>query len=250
MSKHERLRGVMHQRGPWLWLSVLFFAVTMALPNVELGAQEEGEDAEDVVAEEGDEDGAGLEDELEEELEDAGPPTMDEQEEDLDEDFLGDEEEYECTAEDLEEMKLLAMPRERSEGLRKREILLEEKQAVLQRLEDELIQKFDSLTGKLAALEQRLEIGQAARLAKEERFQTLIEALRTLSARKAAPILNKSDIRFATRLLLGLGAERVAKLLAVMDPQRAAALMRRLASATTPEQAAARGASRDWDAAK
>ncbi len=95
---------------------------------------------------------------------------------------------------------------------------------------------------KLEGLEKKLELGQAQRDAREKRLQKLVETLKTLSARKAAPILEKADSRFATRLLLGLGPERTGKLLAAMEPGRAARLMVRLERAQTPGQKAAQAA--------
>ena len=65
---------------------------------------------------------------------------------------------------------------------------------------------------KLQELESKLALGAPSGEAREQRVQKLIDTLKTLSARKAAPILAKADSRFATRLLLGLGPERTGKL--------------------------------------
>ncbi len=150
-----------------------------------------------------------------------------------------DEEEEECTPLDYEELKLLADLRKRDNELQKMAKLLEEKEAVLARVQDQLDQRMAAMLVKLKELEEKLVLGEAEREAREARVQKLIETLKTLSARKAAPILAKADSRFATRLLLGLGPERTGKLLAAMEPAQAARIMSRLANAKTPAQRAA-----------
>ena len=228
-----------------LWMSLLLVGVTLSFGWVAY-AQEEGEDTEDAEDAEdaededddADEDGDG--DEADADADDDGPPTEDdERETDEDEMMDDDEEEEECTPLDYEELKLFADLRKRDTELQKQAKLLEEKEAVLARVQDELEQRMAAMMIKLKELETKLVLGDAERVAREERVQKLIETLKTLSARKAAPILAKADSRFATRLLLGLGPERTGKLLAAMEPAQAARIMSRLANAKTPAQRAA-----------
>lgn len=232
----------------WAWLFLI--GVSMSFGWVAY-AQEEGDDTEETEdddEEEDDEDDEEDEDDDEEggdedaegDEDSDGPNTPDdEREQDEDELMDDDEEEEECTPLDYEELKLLADLRKRDNELQKMAKLLEEKEAVLARVQDQLDQRMAAMMVKLQELEGKLTLGEAAREAREQRVQKLIETLKTLSARKAAPILAKADSRFATRLLLGLGPQRTGKLLAAMEPAQAARIMSRLANAKTPAQRAA-----------
>ncbi len=180
-------------------------------------------------------------------LELEGPPTEAEQRAGEEEEYLGEEEAEECTPLDVNEYQLYDALKKRAAKLKKREILLEEKELVLREIEGQLEAKFNALASRLNGLERRLEIGAAEREAQEERVNRLVAALMTLSARKAAPILEKADQRFATRLLQRVPPERVGKLLAEMPPDTAALLMLRLERAKTSAQTAAARAAKDWN---
>jgi len=176
-----------------------------------------------------------------------GPPTESEQRAMEEEAFLLEEEE-ECKPVDYDELKLLDALRKRHEELKRKELELEEKEALLRVIEEELEEKFRSLTGQLDRLEQKLMLGEAEMLQHERRFKKLVEALTTLSPRKAAPILARAEQQFATRLLLQVPPERIGKLLAQMEPKEAAKLMVRLDRSKTRGQRAASRGRRDWDA--
>ncbi|MED5463589.1 MAG: hypothetical protein VX699_02965 [Myxococcota bacterium] len=188
----------------------------------------------------------GAEEDLYEE-EMMGPPTEEQQREWEEEAFL-EEEEGGCDPVDYEELKLLGALQARSAALKEREIILEEKDILLREIEEQLEAKFKKLTAKLDKLEKLLEVGKAESEARQERFARLVEALTTLSPRKAAPILEKADQRFATRLLQEVSPVRVGKLLAQMTPGNAATLMVRLDRAKTVAQRAASKGARDWKA--
>ena len=236
----------MGSKNPRLWLSLLLPILVSLSFGWAAYAQEEGDETEESEDEDDDEDDEDDEDEDGEASEDGGdddgsnPPTEDdEREADEDELMEDDEEEEECTPLDYEELKLLADLRKRDTQLQKQAKLLEEKEAVLARVQDEIELRMATMMAKLKELETKLALGDAERVAREQRVLKLIETLKTLSARKAAPILAKADSRFATRLLLGLGPERTGKLLAAMEPAQAARIMSRLANAKTPAQRAA-----------
>ena len=237
MSRNRMLTGLVALMAALL--------LSMFLGLAAYAQEEDEEDETEEVAEDEDEDEEDEDEDEEDEGDggDDGPPSEDdEREADEDEAMEEDFEEEECTPADYEELKLLADLRKRDNALQKQAKLLEEKEAVLGRVQDELNKKMAAMMAKLETLENRLELGQAQRDAREQRLQKLVETLKTLSARKAAPILEKADSRFATRLLLGLGPERTGKLLAAMEPARAARLMVRLERAQTPGQKAARAA--------
>ena len=238
----------MNQIARWILLFFLFGMIAVISPDVFVpmvqaqeeseGQEEEGEEEEE---EEDEEDEGGEDDEA------AGPPTEEQQQAGEEEAYLGDEEDEECSPLDLEEYKLFEALKARAEALKKREILLEEKEVVLRVIEEKMEEKFKSLAGKLEQLERRLEIGVAEKEAQEKRFLRLVSAITTLSPRKAAPILEKADQRFSTRLLLKVTPERVGKLLAMMPPDKAARLMLRLERAKSSEQKAAARARKDWN---
>ena len=239
---------MMGSNSPRLWLSLLLPVLISLSFGWVAYAQDEGEDTEDTDEDEDEEDdedeGEGDDDsEASEDSDDddgSGPGTEeDDREADEDELMEDDEEEEECTPLDYEELKLLADLRKRDTQLQKQAKLLEEKEAVLARVQDEIELRMATMMAKLNELEAKLTLGDAERAAREQRVLKLIETLKTLSARKAAPILAKADSRFATRLLLGLGPARTGKLLAAMEPAQAARIMSRLANAKTPAQRAA-----------
>ena len=187
------------------------------------------------------------EEEVYEEEEDTGPPTEEQQREWEEEDFLAEEDDG-CDPVDYEELKLLSALQARSAALKEREITLEEKDVLLREIEERLEDKFKTLTAKLDRLEKLLAVGRAETEARQKRFARLVEAITTLSPRKAAPILEKADQRFATRLLQEGAPTRIGKLLAQMTPGNAATLMVRLDRARTVAQRAAGKGQKDWKA--
>ena len=221
----------------WYWLAtMLVFAVPM-LPGLAMAqeeeepTEEEGEETEEAAeSEEGDG----------EEEDDSGPPSELDEAEDLEDDEMEEDDFDEaCRPEDFKELALLADLKKRDDELQKREKLLEEKEAVLARVDDELKQKMTKMLERIQTMEKVLELGKEERRARDERFQKLVDTIKTLSARKAAPILEQADMRFATRLMRGLGPKLIGKLLAAMPPGRAALLMGRLEKGRNVAQSAA-----------
>lgn len=183
------------------------------------------------------------------EEEQSGPPTEAEQQAQEEEAYLLEEEEV-CKPVDYDELKLLDALRKRHQVLTEKEVELEQKEALLRVIEEELDTKFRSLTGQLNRLEEKLTLGEAEMRNQEKRFKKLVEALTTLSPRKAAPILAQAEQQFATRLLLQVAPERIGKLLAQMEPKEAARLMVRLDRSRNRAQRAAAKGRQDWDIAK
>lgn len=213
---------------------------TLALPLVMVAGTLLGLPQAPVYAQNGDAAAEGAEEE-----EAAGPPTEEEQREAEEEDFLA-EEDGGCDPVDYEELKLLGALQARSAALKEREIILEEKDVLLREIEERLEDKFKTLTAKLDRMEKILEVGKAETKARQKRFARLVAAITTLSPRKAAPILEKADQRFATRLLQEVSPMRIGKLLAQMTPANAATLMVRLDRAKTVAQRAAARGKKDW----
>ena len=181
--------------------------------------------------------------------EQSGPPTESEQRAQEEEAYLLEEEEV-CKPVDYDELKLLDALRKRHLVLTEKEVELEQKEALLRVIEEELDAKFRSLTSQLDRLEGKLVLGEAEMRNQEKRFKKLVEALTTLSARKAAPILAQAEQQFATRLLLQVAPERIGKLLAQMEPKEAARLMVRLDKSRSRAQRAAGRGRQDWDMAQ
>ena len=145
-----------------------------------------------------------------------------------------------CSTENVD-WRLLTRLRERRVELDRREQRILRQKDDLDRLEQKLNKRIAVAVEHLERLEHRLGLGVAQEEIREKKLEALAAALTSLSARKAAPMLEKTDPNLAARLLVLLGPERSGALLSKMDPQRAATLMERIAQAkTTAQRAAAR----------
>lgn len=130
---------------------------------------------------------------------------------------------------DPAEIKLLSALRRRSSELDERAALIRKREDLLGRLEIKLQARIEEALKEVARLEDRLGVGDAARLADQEKLAMLVDTLSSLSARKAAPLLNRTDTYLAVVLLRRLGPEKAGKLLSQMEPRRAAVLMKAMA---------------------
>ena len=101
------------------------------------------------------------------------------------------------------------------------------------------MRRIEDATLKVESLEKKLVLGDFETSDREEKLDVLAKSVATVSARKAAPMLQKADVDVAVSLLMRLGPKRAGDLLAKMDAQRAAALIDRIANKRTPGQVAA-----------
>ena len=143
--------------------------------------------------------------------------------------------------EELEPGVLLSLKR-RHEALQERERALATREAELAAKRAEVEQRIAGALAKLQVLEDRLEIGEAARAAEKKRIETLITTVAGLSPRKAAPILSGASPEVAVMVLSRLGPEQAGSLLTAMEPRVAAGLLERLARDNSRE--ASRAAAR------
>ncbi len=143
------------------------------------------------------------------------------------------------------EITILQALRDRRVELDNREATIKAHEEALSKLKKELDERLENTSREIAKLETRLNMGEPARQAKEKRIVSLVDALTTLSAKKAAPMLAAADPALVGDLLVRLGPQRAAALLAVMPAAQAGHLVdqvgeaRALAAFKAQEQAKA-----------
>ena len=144
-----------------------------------------------------------------------------------------------CTADDGE-----TAARELARALRARLVEVEARELAVARREADLNTTEKRIQGEIEPriaeahrLEERLGITQPLPGSHGDKVQALAESLRTLSPRKAAPIVANADVALAVTLLARLGTERSGALLAQMEPTQAARLVNELARQAPPKRA-------------
>lgn len=122
-----------------------------------------------------------------------------------------------------------------AQGLRDRRVALDdrarkldEREATLKQLESDITARAQKLEREMAALEDRVGIGEQAGAAQKKRTEELVGALSRLSPRKAAPILERADAELAVQVLSRVAPDNAMALLSQIDPERAAGLLGRL----------------------
>ena len=136
---------------------------------------------------------------------------------------------------DQQEMATLLSLRKRREDLDERERYLNEREKIILKEETKIQQRISDALEKIAALETKITGLYEADVepsAKEQRLTILIEALQSLSAKKAAPLFEKLEQRLAVDLLTRLGSVKTGAMLAKMEPDKAAAFVAALAKAS------------------
>ena len=123
------------------------------------------------------------------------------------------------------EITILQALRDRRVELDQREATIKAREEALSKLKKEVDERLENSSREIAKLEARLNMGEPARQAKEKRIVSLVDALTTLSAKKAAPMLVAADPALVGELLLRLGPQRAAALLAVMPATQAGHLV-------------------------
>lgn len=153
------------------------------------------------------------------------------------------------------EITILQALRDRRVELDNREAAIKAREDAYSKLKKEVDERIENTSREIAKLEARLNMGEPARQAKEKRIVSLVDALTTLSAKKAAPMLAAADPALVGELLVRLGPQRAAALLSVMPPTQAGHLVdqvgeaRALAAIKAQEQAKAAAAQKSTPAA-
>lgn len=119
------------------------------------------------------------------------------------------------------ELAVMMTLRERHARAAARELELQRRETAVGALEQELDARVAKLDAAMNKLEERLNLGEPGRAAREKRVDTLVETLGGLSVKKAAPILAEAEPEVAAELLRRVGAARAAALLTVMSPAKA-----------------------------
>lgn len=133
-----------------------------------------------------------------------------------------------CVSLDSAELELLNALRERRKELDAREEALKKREATVAIAEQAWKEKSELLFNKLRSLEERLELGEGAHAAQQKRLDALLATVKTLSPRKAAPVLAAASPDVAAVILARLAPERAAAILAALPSAQAGALVDRI----------------------
>lgn len=142
--------------------------------------------------------------------------------------IVADARAHECV--DPQEKEVLMALRERRVQLDQRESILKARELAIDNLRQEVDATLAAMQKKIGQLEERLQLGEGSRRDREKRLTALVETVSTLSAKKAAPLLSGADPSLVSDLLLRIGPQRSAALLALMRPAQAAKLVNQLGS--------------------
>jgi flagellar motility protein MotE (MotC chaperone) len=152
---------------------------------------------------------------------------------------LGGEGDQEMCRSDPVETEILKDLRQRRLQIEAREANLARGEQLLRQLERRLMRRIDIAVKKVERLEKQLLVGDYGREDREKKLAVLAQSVQTVSARKVAPVLEKTDADVAVDLLMRLGPKRAGELLGKMSAQQAAKLIDRIATQKTAAQRAA-----------
>lgn len=127
-----------------------------------------------------------------------------------------------------QELEVLTALRQRRLELDQREAVLKAREVSMDKLRKQVDDKIGQMSVEVARLELKLQIGEAYRQDRERRLTMLVESLGGLSAKKAAPVLAAADPALVSEVMMRLGPDRTAALLAVMKPVQAGGLVNQL----------------------
>jgi|GEM_PF-5117093 len=119
-----------------------------------------------------------------------------------------------------------------SEKLRQRERQVAEKEEQLARREQELKsleKEVDAKLERLLALQAEVKLKlDELKAVKDKRFKNLVKVYSSMSASKAAALLNQMDDQDALEIMKALKPDQVAKIMPKLDPEKAVRLSREL----------------------
>jgi flagellar motility protein MotE (MotC chaperone) len=134
-----------------------------------------------------------------------------------------------CPGLSPDEEQLLANIRKQHLALLARERAVSEREAAVAKLEADLRGRVSTALSEIERLEEKAGVGPGAEHADAKSVETLVDAVASLSPRKAAPILGGLAPDAALEVLSRLTPEKVSALLARMDASAAAPIVERLA---------------------